>query len=343
MRECNGVKSRGALLRAEPANSAARTRGARRRRTACRAMALLLPLWPANGELPGFPYASEPLPVTGMTEPFRVATLRTLQTARIAAIRFEEGAYVPEGDVVVELEDGAQRARTELAKAAMNTSLPVELERARLDKARRDLDRLKRLQGDDFASSKELSDALAVAEIARVEYDLAVFNQRQATLSFQREKETLAEYFLRAPFPAYLAARLKQPGESADQLEGIVRLVQLDPLFVTVDCPLALAPSVAIGDCYVIRPADPRWMPRTGKVAFASQVADAASQTFRVKLAVDNSDRGWMAGLKVVVDFAVDGVGLIPERNPPIDKRPTTFAKRASEIKVEPRPPEPGH
>ncbi|MDO8630846.1 MAG: hypothetical protein Q7R41_10165 [Phycisphaerales bacterium] len=257
-----------------------------------------------------------------MTEPFRVATLASVQSARIAAVRFEEGAYAAEGEVVVALQDGVQRARTELARAAVDTSLPIDLERAKLTRARRDLERLKRLQGDDFASSKELSDALAVAEIAQVEYDLSVFNQEQARRAYEREKETLAEYQIRAPFPAYVSNHLKHAGESVDQLEGIVRLVQLDPLLVSVDCPLTLATSVAIGDRYVVRPVDPQsasltrddatlhrdphWQPRTGTVVFANQVADAASQTFKVKLTVDNADRRWIAGLKVVVDFSID-------------------------------------
>ena len=248
--------------------------------------------------------------VVGITEPFRVATLAGVQPARIAAIPFPEGAYVSEGEVVAAMEDGIQRARTELARAAMETSLPVDLERARLGKARRDRDWFERLKGDDFASSREYGDAVSTFEIAQVEYDHAVFNQEQAVRGYEREKAALAEYRIRAPFPAYVAAHLKHPGESVDQLEGVVRLVQLDPLLVVADCPLALAGSAVVGNRYLVRPADSRWNERSGTVIFASRAADAASQTFRVKLKVENQDHDWMAGLKVVVDFSTEQIGM---------------------------------
>jgi len=312
MRKCLRAKASKESLRANTAGPIRRHGGMRRRLAIVASVAFWSPILLAGGEPAIAPRTPEPCPVVGMTEPFRAAMLASVQPARIAGIRAEEGAYVPEGEVIVALEDGVQRARTELAKAAMDTSLPVDLERAKLNRAKRDFERLKRLKGDDFASSKELSDALAVVEIAQVEYDLAVFSQEQALRSYEREKETLAEYQIRAPFPAYVATHLKHAGESVDQLEGIVRLVQLDPLLVSVDCPLVLAASVAIGDRYLVRPTDtsvttdPGTPGRQGTVVFASQVADAASQTFKVKLTIDNGDRGWMAGLKVVVDFSVD-------------------------------------
>lgn len=247
------------------------------------------------------------LPVVGMTEPYRIVTVASVYPARIAEILADEGAFVAKGEIVVQFEDGVQRARTALAQAAMNTTLPVDLERARLSKAQREVARLKRLHGDDFASSKELADALAQEEILRVEYDLAVFNQKQAALGYDRERETLAEYQLRSPFPAYVAAHVRYAGETVEPMDGIVRLVQLDPLLVTVDCPLELAHSISTGDRYLVRPGDPQWQPRQASVVFVSRVADAASQTFKVKLAVDNKDNGWMAGMRVMVDFAVDG------------------------------------
>jgi hypothetical protein len=37
-----------------------------------------------------------------------------------------------------------------------------------------------------------------------------------------------------------------------------------------------------------------------------SRTADGGSQTFKVKLHVENEDAAWMAGLKVVVDFTHD-------------------------------------
>lgn len=250
--------------------------------------------------------ASGSLEVIGITAPNQTALLASVHPAKISRIAFPEGSYVREGDVVVWLDDGVQRARTHLARITMETTLPVELERAKLVKAQRDLDRLKRLHGSDYASSKELSDALSALEIAEVSYNMAVFQQAQSSLEHQRESEVLKEYQLTAPFDGYVAAHLKFPGETIDQLEGVVRLAQLNPLVVTVDCPLELARVIEEGDQFPVRPSADGDTMRLGTVVFSSEVADAASQTFRVKLKIDNADRAWLAGWKVRIDFGAE-------------------------------------
>ncbi|MGB2986071.1 MAG: efflux RND transporter periplasmic adaptor subunit [Phycisphaerae bacterium] len=254
----------------------------------------------------GVPYQPEPedFKVVGMTVPSKVATLAAVSPARIARILAPEGGVVREGDLVIALEDGVQLAKTEIAKARAKSTLDIELARVRWEHAKREWDRLAKLHGDDHASSKELSDVLADAEVARLEYELAHFIHEQALLAHEREQKLLDEFRLRAPFSGYVSDHVKQVGETVDQLEGILTLVQLDPLQVVVDCPVSLAPFILVTDRVWIRPVDSHWPPRVGTVALASRVADGASQTFRVKINVSNEDHAWLSGLKVVVDFA---------------------------------------
>ena len=167
------------------------------------------------------------------------------------------------------------------------------------------MDRLTSLRGDDFASSKEFSDARAEVEINGIEYELAKFARAQAIRAYEYERRVLAELSVRAPLSGYVCEHQKHVGETVDQHEGIVALVQLDPLEVSVDCPLALAPLVNVGDTVLVRPADTHWRPRHGSIAFISRVADGASQTFKVKTTVPNEDGVWMSGLKVVVEFKI--------------------------------------
>jgi RND family efflux transporter MFP subunit len=223
--------------------------------------------------------------------------------ARIAQIEAPEGTHVTQGDLVVALADRVQAARTEIARAGAESTYQIELARARWEHAQREWDRLSRLHGDDHATSKELNDARAAARTTQLEHQIALFTHEQAARTHERERRILEEYQLRAPFSGHVVEHLKQVGETVDQLEGIVQLVQLNPLHVNLDCPVALAPLVRIGDRPWIRPTDPHWSPRLGTIVLASRVMDAASQTFRVRLDVPNGDQAWPAGLKVVVDF----------------------------------------
>ncbi len=242
--------------------------------------------------------------VEGITSPSQTADLASVLSARIAGVPVSEGAVVRVGEVVVVLDDKVQSTKTKLAKSAAETTLEVELADARWQHAKREWDRLVALFGDDFASSKELSDARAEFEVTRLEASLARFRRSQANLAYQREQALLDEFRLRAPFSGYVAQHLKHAGETVDPLEGIVSLVQLDPIQVQVDCPLALAPFIHRGHEVRVRPADDRWTTRNGVVTFASQVADAASQTFKVKVSVPNEDGVWLSGLRVTVDFS---------------------------------------
>jgi RND family efflux transporter MFP subunit len=256
----------------------------------------------ATPDTPGLPQM-DGLHAVGMTSPSRTATLAAVMHARIARIEAKEGTSVAEGDLVVALADGVQAARTEIARAGAESTYDIELAAARREHAQREWERLSKLHGDDHASSKELNDARTDARTTQLEHQLALFAHEQAARTHERERRILEEYRLRAPFSGYVVRHLKHEGETVDQLEGIVQLVQLDPLHVDLDCPIALAPLVRIGDRPWIRPTDPHWTPRLGTVVLASRVMDAGSQTFRVRLKVPNGDQAWPAGLKVIVDF----------------------------------------
>ncbi len=264
------------------------------------------------------PEPQEPLPRTGrgaqggyrrvgVTAPAKVAVLSSTIPGRLVALPMGEGEAVAVDEIVVVLDDGIQQARTEIAKAEAESDLTVELAKARWEHAQRDLERLAKLHGDDFVSSKELNDARSEREIRRLEFELARVTQALAVRAFHREQEILRQFRMRAPFAGLVAVHQKHVGESVDVGEAIVTVVQLDPLEIALDCPVALAPLIRKGDKVEVCPVDEQWGPRSGDVTLVSRVADAASQTFKVKVAVENRDGGWMSGLKVVVDLGKCG------------------------------------
>ncbi len=246
------------------------------------------------------------LSVVGMTTASKKATLAAVLPARIASIESPEGSIVSEGEIVVLLADDVQRARMEYAQSVAASLAEVNLTRVRWEQEKREWDRLVKLRGDDYASSKELSDAYAHSEVARLEHALAKEKNQQAKLAFQRERWQLEEFFIRAPFTGYVSQHFKQVGETVDQLEGIVTIVQLDPLEVNVDCPLWFAPYVNTGDRVAVQSSDVQSPVRSGVVVLANRVADAASQTFRVKIELPNAGHEWFAGLKVNIRFGTE-------------------------------------
>lgn len=247
-----------------------------------------------------------PETVAGITAPIRQATLSAIQPGRLACIVAAEGSTVRAGELVFSLDDGGQEARAQMAEAEAASTLDIELTEARWEQARRDLNRIQRIaeaSGQDFATQKELADAQSTERIRGVELRIARFVHGQNQLAARRERRTLEQFHVYAPFDGYIAQYVKEQGETVNENEGVVTLARLDPLMVPLDCPLHLAPRVRVGDRVRVRPTDPRWPERDGAVAFASRIGDGGSQTFRVKVTVDNTDGAWMAGMKVTVEF----------------------------------------
>ncbi len=276
--------------------------------------AALLPIRPAasgqtvlNAGQPNLSPAARPtLPteVVGISSPHRTATLAALQPSRIVRLNVVDGQVVRTGELLVVLDDGVQRVRTEKAKADADSLLDVELARAQMRQVSADLERLRNLDVEESASDQELRKAETEAETARLMYEVAKFEHRQAVRLYEYQQLMLERLRIRAPFSGYVTEVLREIGETVTEKEGILRIVELDPLEISVDCPLELAQFVRVGERVLVRPADPQWEPRFGEIVFASRVADPGSQTFKAKLAVDNGDGGWRSGFKVVVDFA---------------------------------------
>jgi|CXWL01.1.fsa_nt_gi RND family efflux transporter MFP subunit len=274
----------------------------------CRWLAGALVLWPTGVISPAVEPdgSARPQAVAGITTPSRQATLSSVQPGRLTRIAATEGTIVKTGDLVFALDDSGQESRALMAEAGAASTLDIELAQARWEQAHRDLERIQLIadsSGQDFASRKELSDALSAERIRGVELRIARFVHEQDKQTAQLERRTLEQFRAVAPFDGYVTRYLKELGETVNESEPVVTLAQLDPLTVPLDCPLHLAPALKVGDRVRVRPADDRWPVREGVVSFASRVGDGGSQTFRVEVTVDNADQLWIAGIKVAAEF----------------------------------------
>jgi len=248
------------------------------------------------------PDNNEP-PLIGMTMPARTASIGAVRPGRISEIPAAEGQFVEAGALLFTLDDKVQRARAELARVEARNYLDAELAQARWDREQSEVQRLQSLYGGDYASSKELTDALFRADVARMQFEIARADQEEARLRHEQEQALLEEFHVRAPFDGYVTQHLKEIGESVDQLESVLTFVQLDPLQVWVDCPMTQASRLTVGDGVKVRPVEPQWDARSGKIIYKNLVVDGASQTVKIKIEVENAQRDWPAGMKASIEI----------------------------------------
>lgn len=263
--------------------------------------------------------AEAPRVLPGFTAAYRHAVLATLQPGRLSQILVEEGRAVAEGDLLARLDSRVQAARTEIARLEAESTIKVELTRVQMEHARAELDRIKRLSAATAAADSEARQAQLAFDTACLAHRQAEQEHTQAIENHRLQQELLAQYELRAPFSGLVTNRLKEAGETVEELEGVLELSQVDVLLVTADCPLELHGLVRLGDRLAVMPKQGNGMAKTGEVISCMPVADPSSQTFKLKLLVPNQDGAWIAGLLVNIDLdnRIDGaVGISTSSQP---------------------------
>jgi RND family efflux transporter MFP subunit len=241
--------------------------------------------------------------ITGFTAPFQTVTLAAVRTGRLAERCVPEGSPVSAGERVIRIDAEVQARRVELSEAEAASTIEIELAEVRLAVARTDLERLQGAREAAAATANELRSAEAAVRAAELELAKAKFQHEQAGRALALERAILDEFTIKAPFSGVVTEHLRQVGDTIEDRESIAQVVQLDPLVISVDCPIELAPVVQTDTMATVTCGEGFGPPRDARVVFVNPVADAASQTFRVKLHVPNSDGRWLAGMRVGVAF----------------------------------------
>jgi len=218
-------------------------------------------------------------------------------------MRVQRGDSVKKGQVVATLEAGVERANVELARARLALTAAMESADVRSRFGTRKYERMEemRKQGQ-FASAFEVDQADTERRLAELDALEARENQRLAALELDRAVKVLEVRSLRSPFNGVVVDTFLSPGERVQQ-EPILRLAQIDPLYVEVILPASRIGSVAVGYTGLVKPEVGAQGPFQAKVVIVDRLVNAGSGTFGVRLALPNPEQKIPAGLKCRVSF----------------------------------------
>lgn len=194
----------------------------------------------------------------------------------IKSIRVDRGSIIKRGQILVKLEATSELAAIKLAKA-------------KLEFGQRKVARTEELFREKFTSEYSVDEAVTETKLAEVE-----LAQARTILSLKT---------LLSPINGIVVARLAQIGEFVSDDE-ILKLAQLDPLYVEVILPLEQLNSVHEGMEATVYPGAPVGGEYKAKVETVDKVLDAASGTFGVRLTLPNPDSTLPAGLRCMVKFS---------------------------------------
>ncbi len=220
-------------------------------------------------------------------------------SGRVIAMHYEEGDFVPSGQVMAALDDQPYADQVREADAAL------ESVRVNLKNADELFNRRQALVGDGSVSKEDLNNALASRDALA-----ANFQQAQAALGVSQTN--LQDTKVYAPTAGIVLTRVREPGTVVRAADPVYTLSITSPIWIR-----AFIPEQDLGVVYPGMPAEIHTDTQGGKiykghVGFISPVAEFTPKTvettqlrsdlvYRLRIYADDPDRGLRQGMPVTV------------------------------------------
>lgn len=215
--------------------------------------------------------------ISGRTEPNRVIEVRAEAEGSVVDIGAERGDVVAEGAVLFKLDLRDRNAQLTEA-AALVAQRELEF------KAMQDL------RARDFTTDVQIADVTAQLESARARHE--------------RIKLEIANTSVQAPIDAVLQERTVEIGDFVRIGDTVAELVDLDPLIVVGEVNERQISELSVGSKGAAILVDGAEV--TGEVRYIAAVADPATRSFKIELAVPNPDNTVRAGQTAEIRLFAD-------------------------------------
>ena len=239
-----------------------------------------------------------------MIEPHSVTELSTREEGVLEKVLVRRGDVVRKGQVVAKLESSLETIALDFADARAKMKGDVESKQATLEYTQRQRDRVTELYEDNAISFNDKDKADTDVRLAETELQMALDNQRLMQIERDRSARRLELRSIRSPVDGVIVEILLVPGESVeDRAREIMVIAEVDPLNVEVILPAAQFGSVQVGTPAEITPLLPGEPVRSADVAVVDRTIDAASDTFRVQLQLENKEYAIPGGIRCDIVF----------------------------------------
>jgi RND family efflux transporter MFP subunit len=226
--------------------------------------------------------------VKAITNPSSDRILSFVQPGRIAKVHFVEGQWVKAGQVLVQQDDSVEQIQLAQLRAASEDTTQILASDASLAQKRVDLEKIQKAAARNAATELEVEHAKLDVTMAELSLKLAKFEHEQAKRKYNEVKVQVEKMRLVSPIDGRIEKIHVEAGESINALTDVVRVVQIDPLWIDVPVPLIQAMDLATEKKARVLFPSPNSASVEGSIIYISAVADAASGTLRVRIEVPN-------------------------------------------------------
>ena len=233
--------------------------------------------------------------------PERVADIGSPVVGIVAEMKVDSGDTVHAGQPLVLLQSEVERAGLQAAQARSAIEADVYAAKANVLLAHQRYARAVELEAEGFVSSQAVEQARTERDVAEQKLQQARGQQQVSQEELRVVQAQLGQRTVRSPFAGVVVERYANVGERVEE-RPLVRVAMLDPLRVEIVMPASRWGSVAVGHQLAVVPELPGAGTLTARVTHVDRLIDAASNTFRVRLALPNPGHRLPAGARCKVD-----------------------------------------
>ncbi len=241
--------------------------------------------------------------VEAITTPSEDSILSFVVPGRIAELLVKEGDKVKKGQVLVKLDDSVEQVQLAALKEQAENTIEIQAAQSTLNLKKIILQRKKEAYERSGAATKlEVEEATLDAEIQEMALEQKKFENRQNERKYRQLKAQIDQMRLLSPISGVVENIVLEPGEAAQRDSKVIRVVKIDPLWIEVYVPVTDARTMKVGQPVTVKFPGPGLPEKEGKIIHKAAVADAASDTLRMRVEVPNKE-GRFAGEHVSVSF----------------------------------------
>ena len=227
------------------------------------------------------------LPIKAVLFPIREATLSTMIDGMISRSHFRPGERFRKGSVLFRIDD--RRYRNELNRAESQIREAV----LGVKFAKQKLDDNERLFKSDLQSELEV-------QKSRFDYDVAIERQQAAKVSRDYAALLLQFCVIQAPFDGTVEKLLTREFEMVRSGQPVLSIIDDNQLLAVMNLPSVSLPKVKIGMPVTIRITE-NGTTVTGDIYEIASRADHRSETFEIKVRLDNREHQLKAGMSGIL------------------------------------------
>ncbi len=241
--------------------------------------------------------AIEMLP--GIAHPLQVAEIAAAADGPLWKLYVAEGDIVQVGTVLALIDNRVAVASVQAAQSAADRQAMLSSANAKVSLAEQYLNRINQAATKNAASGLEIDEATSRLQEAKAALQEGIETQREAAARLQIEQARLETHEVRAPFDGTVIKIYPHLGETVSRSAPIIKIADISRLRADLYIPLSLISSQRVGETIELRADLPGRPLLNAKIVFVAPLIDAATQTIRVVVEIDNISKHLPAGFAV--------------------------------------------